>query len=90
MRSQKLHKRVVVIRVSDGDPAEKAGLETGNIILKVGNASVRGLANFYRAVWSIGTAGVDVPLTVLQGADIRELTVRSLSRHNWLKLMESY
>jgi hypothetical protein len=47
---------------------------------------VNGLADFYRKVWALGTAGVEVPLGILQGIQIREITVHSASRHEFLRL----
>jgi len=78
--------RVVVDSVTPGGPAEKAGLKPGDIILDVGRSPVSGIADFYRRVWSIGTAGVSVTLRVLQGDAIRTLTVRSVDRSQRLKL----
>jgi S1-C subfamily serine protease len=46
--------------------------------------AVNGLADFYRKVWALGNAGVDVPLSVLQGTRIREITVRSADRYQFL------
>jgi len=44
-----------------------------------------GLADFYRKVWSLGSAGVDVPLTVLQKNQIREMRLRSGDRNQFLQ-----
>ncbi|HYB20608.1 MAG TPA: S1C family serine protease, partial [Thermodesulfobacteriota bacterium] len=64
---EEFHGRLIVSRVSSEGPAEKAGLKTGDIILRVGKKEVNGLADFYREVWSLGKAGVEVPLSLLQG-----------------------
>lgn len=72
--------RVVVTMVTPGGPAEKAGLHPGDIILAVGKKPVAQIAEFYRQVWSTGAAGVSVRLRVLQGQDIRDLTVKSVDR----------
>ncbi len=78
--------RVVVDSVTPGGPADKAGLKPGDIILDVGRDRVSGIADFYRRVWAIGTAGVRVSLRVLQGDSIRELTLKSVDRSERLKL----
>ena len=44
----------------------------------------------YRKMWSMGPAGVDVPLRVLQGADVRELKVRSIDRFEYFKERPTY
>jgi hypothetical protein len=35
------------------------------------------MADFYRKVWALGKAGVDVPLRILQGIQIRDIVVHS-------------
>jgi S1-C subfamily serine protease len=77
---EETHGRVFVLRVTPGGPAEKAKLNAGDILLKVGGQSVGGLAEFYRKMWDLGAAGVDVPLLVLQGSELREVVVRSGDR----------
>ena len=77
--------RVVVTMVTPGSPAEQAGLRRGDIILAVAQQPVAGIAEFYRRVWSTGSAGVSVRLRVLQGDRIRELTVKSVDRNERLR-----
>jgi len=77
--------RVVVTTVTPGSPAEQAGLRRGDIILAVGQHAVAGIAEFYRQVWSTGSAGVSVHLRVLQGDSIRELTAKSVDRNDRLR-----
>jgi S1-C subfamily serine protease len=81
--------RVFVLRVTSGGPADQAGLQAGDIILTVKKSAVSGLADFYRKVWALGDAGVDVPLSILQGIRIRELTVNSGNRYQYLQLKPS-
>jgi S1-C subfamily serine protease len=78
--------RLFVQRVSSGGPAEKAGILPEDIILKVDKKAVIGLAQFYREVWALGKAGVDVPLIVLQGTRIREIIIHSSDRNQFLRL----
>jgi S1-C subfamily serine protease len=81
--------RVFVIRVSPEGPAEKAGLREGDLVLKVNRKPVEGLADFYRKVWSLGGVGVKVPLSVLQGSEIVEITIHSADRYKYLRLYPS-
>jgi S1-C subfamily serine protease len=83
LQIEEVHGRLFVRRVTAGGPAEKAGLGPGDIILKVDKKAVRGLADFYRAVWSLGKAGVEVPVAVLQGIEIRDILVRSEDRDQY-------
>ena len=45
---------------------------------------VVGLADFYRKIWGLGTAGVEVPLTILRGVKIQEMKIRSGDRYQFL------
>ena len=78
--------RVFVTRVSPDGPAEKAGLEVGDIVLTVDKEAVEGLADFYRKVWALGRAGAKVPLGVLQGTEIRIITIHSGDRYEYFRL----
>ncbi len=86
INSEEAQGRVFVIRVTPGSPAEKAGIQVGDLILTVKGEAIKGLGDFYRKVWALGNAGVEVPLTVLQGVQIREIKIRSADRHQFLML----
>jgi S1-C subfamily serine protease len=75
---------VAVMRVSPDGPGEKARVQPGDIILRVANQKVTGLADFYRKVWSLGGAGVDVPLSILRGSQINDVTLHSADRYAFL------
>ena len=83
VRTQELYGRLIVERVTSGSPAEKAGIKIGDIILAVKKQGVHGMADFYRKVWALGKAGVDVPLRILQGIQIREVVVHSIDRKQY-------
>jgi S1-C subfamily serine protease len=74
---------VNVGRLSADGPADRAGLERGDIITAVGRTEVKTLAEFYRAVWSRGEAGVRVPLTVKRGGKELTMNVRSIDRSSF-------
>jgi S1-C subfamily serine protease len=80
-RTEEFRGRLFVEHVRSGGPFEKAGIEPGDIILAVNNQAVHGMADFYRKVWALGVAGVDVPLAILQGIQIRRIVVHSTVRH---------
>jgi S1-C subfamily serine protease len=80
VRTQELYGHLLVERVTSESPSEKAGIKTGDIILAVNNQEVHGMADFYRKVWALGKAGVDVPLRILQGIQIRDIVVHSTDR----------
>jgi S1-C subfamily serine protease len=82
--------RLVVARVSPDGPGEKAGLRAGDIILGVGGDGVRTQAEFYRKVWGRGGAGADIPLRVLQGIDVHDVTVHSIDRVEYFRPRTTY
>jgi len=86
LNAEEARGRVFVLRVTSGGPAEQAGLQSGDIILTVNKGAVDGLADFYRKVWALGRAGVDVPLSILQGIRIRDITVHSADSYQFLRL----
>jgi S1-C subfamily serine protease len=51
------------------------------MVIAVAGNRVYGLADFYRKVWSVGDAGVPIPLTVLQGDKIQNITIPSADRY---------
>jgi S1-C subfamily serine protease len=71
---------LTVVGVYRNCPADKAGLRPGDVIVGIDDEPVAGLANMFRRVWSLGSAGVDVPLNVLRNAEKMELRVRSGDR----------
>ncbi len=89
--TQELRGHVMINRVAPEGPAATAGIGPNAIITAVGGKSVSSLAEFYRAVWALGDAGVAVPLTLLDSATgYREVTVTSGNRYDYLKLNPSY
>lgn len=82
--------RLVVSRVSPGSPADDAGIVAGDIVLGVGDEPVRTQADFYRKLWTGRSAGATIPLRVLQGADVRKLSVRSIDRVDYFKPRTMY
>jgi S1-C subfamily serine protease len=71
---------LTVVGVYRNCPADKAGLRPGDVIVGIDDEPVVGLANMFRRVWSLGSAGVDVPLNVLRNTEKMQLRVRSGDR----------
>ena len=88
--SEDLNGRVFVNRVASYGPAAKAGVTANSVIVAVKGAPVRDLADFYRKLWALGPAGVEVPLTLMTPEGIQETTVRSADRYDFLKIRSSY
>ena len=86
MSTDELRGRLFVSRVSPDGPASRAGLQRGDIIVGVGGEEVASLADFYRKVWARGSAGIEVPLKVLQGNQVREVGVKSIDRVDYFRV----
>jgi S1-C subfamily serine protease len=74
----------VVAGVADGGPAERAGLQTGDVLLEVEGARIAGLADLFRRIWRLGVAGVEVPLTIAREGKGLHVAVRSIDRADLL------
>ena len=77
--------KIVVVGLAKGGPAQKAGLNTGDVVLSVGGAEVSDLATLYRRIWSRGAAGVDIPLTIYREGRTFEQAVASSDRNRFFK-----
>ncbi len=85
LNATEIDDKVVVARVSNGGPARKANLRTGDVVLAVAGDEVSDLAGFFRKVWSLGKAGVEVPLTIYRDGRTLEARVTSGDRNRFLK-----
>jgi S1-C subfamily serine protease len=72
--------QLVVQHASPQGPAEEAGILPEDLLVSVAGQRVQDLANFYRHVWSIGQAGVEVPLQIARGAELMTINIRSINR----------
>jgi len=77
--------RVVVVGLSPKGPAQAVGIKKGDVILTVGDREVTTLAELYRQVWSLGDAGVEVPLTLARDERPRLAAVKSADRSQFMK-----
>jgi len=82
--------RLIVARVTPESPAEKAGVRRGDILSGIGGDKLTTLPDFYRKLWSLGAAGVNVPLDVVQRGDPRRIDVPSAHRLDHLKLKSTF
>jgi S1-C subfamily serine protease len=77
--------KIAIAGLASGAPAQKADLRSGDILHAVGGVEVNSLAEFYQSLWSLGPAGVEVPLTVHRSGEASELRVISSDRNRFLK-----
>ncbi|MGE0332012.1 MAG: S1C family serine protease [Ramlibacter sp.] len=72
--------RVQVVRVNKDSPAQAAGLQPGDVVLAVDGTRVATLEAFYKQVWRHANPDDEIQLTVLQGAEIRTITLKAVDR----------
>jgi S1-C subfamily serine protease len=77
--------KVVVVGLAKDGPAQRADLRTGDVVLSVGGAEVKNLAELYRKVWSLGAAGTEVPLNIYRDGKSFAARVKSSDRNRFLK-----
>jgi S1-C subfamily serine protease len=77
--------RVVVMGLSNRGPAKRSNLRTGDVVLAVGGQEINDLAGLFRRIWSLGDAGVEVPMTIYREGQAMELKVASADRRRFLK-----
>lgn len=77
--------RPVVTGLSRTGPAAAAGIEPGDHILEVAGVPVETLPEMLRAIWRLGSAGVEVPLSIGREEQVLNCVVRSADRNDYLK-----
>src|SRR5258707_8857033 len=85
MYSTEIENKVVVVGIATKGPVARAELKVGDVILGVNGDKVSNQAAFYRKLWALGSAGVDVPLTLYREGDTFDVTVKSSDRARFLK-----
>ena len=76
---------VVISGLAEGGPAERSGVQVGDIVIEIASARVSGLTDLFRKIWSLGSAGVEVPITLVREGSVSRLRVPSTDRQDLLK-----
>ena len=76
---------LVVVDVSDGGPADQAGLEQGDVIRSIGGERVSDLAGFYRNLWALGPPGVTARVVVQRDQQMLSIDIQTIDRGARLK-----
>ncbi len=84
--TEEVRGHLIVTRVALEGPAARAGIEAGDVIVVVAGHEIDSMVAFYRTLWARGEAGIEVPLTVLRGVKLLNITVHSADRYQWLRL----
>ena len=77
--------KIVIAGIAERGPARRADVRPGDIVLGLGGRDVRSLAEFFRAIWRVGEAGVEVPMLLHRGNEKLEVRVKSVDRARLLK-----
>lgn len=90
IRAHEIEGHIVVVSVQRESPAEKAGVEAGDLLVALDGERVDSLADFYRRLWSKGSAGIEARLTLLDRRGPRDVTVKTMDRYKFLRLGVTY
>ena len=77
--------QLVVAGVAEGAPAARAGVRPGDLVVEVAGQRVSRLADLLRKMWSLGPAGVEVPLMLAREGGLVHARLRSANRSDFLK-----
>lgn len=77
--------QLVVGGISEGGPADRAGLKRRDILQALNGEVLDDVADFYRKLWASGPAGVAVTLRMERDGDAFEVTVRTGDRSTYHK-----
>jgi serine protease Do len=77
--------QLVVIGISDNGPADRAGLQRGDILHALNGEVLDDSADFYRKLWASGPAGTSVILRLERDNDTFDVTVRTGDRSHYYK-----
>ena len=83
--AQEVDGLVAVLDVSDGGPADQAGLEQGDVIRSIGGERVTDLAGFYRNLWALGPPGVTARVVVQRDQQMLSIDIQTIDRGARLK-----
>jgi len=75
-----------IVGLYNNGPAALGGLETGDVILEVNNIAANNLADFFRNIWSVGSAGCKIPMKIMRNGTISKTSIQSVDRRDlWEK-----
>lgn len=77
--------KLVVMGLANRGPAQRARIDTGDIVIAVNGQPVESLADLFRKIWSMGHVGADVPLTLVRDGRSLDIVVKSADRNAFLK-----
>lgn len=79
------HGHLVVAGLTKGAPADEAGMQAGDVVVKVAETPVTDLVDLFRRIWAVGPAGSVIPLTIERDGGVLTVQVTSADRESFLK-----
>ena len=79
---------VRVLRVNDDSPADVAGLQVGDRLMRIDGAAVSGLAQLYQSLWAGGAPERAVTLEILREGRPQRIVVQTVDRAKTLRRAE--
>jgi serine protease Do len=77
--------QLVVVGISEGGPADRAGLKRGDFLQALNGDVLDDVGDFYKRLWASGPAGSVVVLRMERDSDAFEVTVRTGDRAKYHK-----
>jgi len=77
--------QLVIGAISDGGPADRAGLQRGDILQSLNGEVLDDVPDFYKKLWASGPAGTTISLRMERDNDAFEVKVRSGDRAKYHK-----
>jgi serine protease Do len=81
---------VIVTRVAEDGPADRAPLRIGDVIVALGGQTIKDQADFYQRIWRSGEPGREIPLDVLREGRIQRVTVKSIERDRYYRAKPTF
>jgi S1-C subfamily serine protease len=76
---------LIVRGLTQGGPAQRAGVKLGDVLLEVAGEPVADLAELFRKVWRVGPAGSEIAMTLGRGRNTSFVRVTSADRDDYLR-----
>jgi S1-C subfamily serine protease len=77
--------KLAIAGLAPGGPAERAGVQVGDLVAEVGGTRPSSLADLFRRIWKCGTAGCEVALKLVREGKFVDARIVSGDRADFLK-----
>src|SRR5688572_10347991 len=77
--------KLAIAGLAPGGPAERAGVQVGDLVAEIGGAKPASLADLFRRIWRAGTAGAEVALKLVREGKRVDARFVSGDRADFLK-----